>query len=72
MNEDERKLIAESTAEMRELKGEMRVFKEFVLERIRRLEDRSEGARRDRLTMAGLVISASILTLNVFMAFART
>jgi len=72
MNEDERKLIAESTAEMRELKGEMRVFKESVLERIRRLEDRSEGARRDRLTMAGLVISASILTLNVFMAFART
>ena len=72
MNEDERKLIAESTAEMRELKGEMRVLKESVLERIRRLEDRSEGARRDRLTMAGLVISASILTLNVFMAFART
>ena len=51
MNSEDRKLIVETLAEMRELKGEMREFKVNVMERVEKLE-RKEGERsRERLTV---------------------
>jgi len=51
MNSEDRKLIVETLAEMRELKGEMREFKVNVIGRVEKLE-RKEGERsRERLTV---------------------
>ena len=38
MNNDDRRLIVETLAEMKELKGEMKEFKEHVIGRVNRLE----------------------------------
>jgi hypothetical protein len=65
MSDEDRRLIVESIAEMRELKGELKAFKEHMLERIRRLEDCTDKRRSERLTMLGLVISAGLLALNL-------
>jgi hypothetical protein len=44
MNNEDRRLIVETLGEMRELKGEMKEFKEHVVERVQRLE-KKEGER---------------------------
>jgi hypothetical protein len=65
MSEEDRRLLTETIAEMRELKGELHAFKEHVIDRIRRIEDGTDRRRRDRLTTAGIVISAGLLALNL-------
>ena len=46
MTNEDRRLIVETLAEMKELKGEMREFKEHVIGRVEKLEKRRvKGAR---------------------------
>jgi hypothetical protein len=69
MNDEDRRLMVEGIAEMRELKGELRAFKEHVIGRIERLEQ-GEGQRgRDRLTVVGLFVSSGVLAVNILVHF---
>ena len=71
MNSEDRKLIVETLAEMRELKGEMREFKVNVMERVEKLE-RKEGERsRERLTVFSLLISGAALAVSIIVNFFR-
>jgi hypothetical protein len=65
MNEEDRRLMTDTIAEMRELKGEMRAFKEYVTARLGRIEDGVDGRRRERLTVVGIFISVGLFTLNL-------
>jgi hypothetical protein len=66
MNDDDRVLFTESIACMRELKGELREFKEHVLGRIKRLES-NEGKRgQTTLSTISVLIAGIALLVGVF------
>jgi uncharacterized protein YaaR (DUF327 family) len=46
MTTDDRRLIVETLAEMKELKGEMKEFKEHVIECVQQLEKRRGGTKQ--------------------------
>ena len=71
MSEEDRRLLTESIAEMRELKGELRAFKEHVIDRIKRIEDGIDKKSRERLTVIGLLISAGLFALNLTFGLIR-
>jgi hypothetical protein len=71
MTNDERCLIVEMLGEMRELKGEMKGFKEHVIERVQRLEKKEGERSRERLTVISLLISGTALAVSVVVNFFR-
>jgi hypothetical protein len=69
MTNEDRRLIIETLAEMKELKGEIKEFKEHVIERVQRLE-KMEGERsKERLTVISLLISGTALAVSVIVNF---
>jgi len=66
MSSDERKLIVETLAEMKELKGEMREFKNHVITRVENLEKKEGERKKVRLTVIAVIISAAALVVNFF------
>jgi hypothetical protein len=66
MNDDDKRLFVESIAEMRELKGELKEFKEHVIGRIKRLE--CNEVKRGQITLAtiSVIIAAAALLLGIF------
>jgi hypothetical protein len=64
-----RELVIENNASIRELRGEFREFKANVSERFRRNEERAGQQKRDRFTVIGILISASLLTVNIIVNF---
>jgi hypothetical protein len=71
MTDMDRRLIIETLSEMKELKGEMREFKEHVIERVRRLE-RKEGERgKERLAVVSVLISSAALAVSIIINFFR-
>jgi hypothetical protein len=71
MTNEDRRLIVETLGEMRELKGEMKEFKEQVIERVQRLEKKEGERSRERLTMISLLISGTALVVSVIVNFFR-
>jgi nitrogenase molybdenum-iron protein alpha/beta subunit len=71
MNDEDRRLFIESIAEMKELKGEMREFKEHVIERVKRLERKEAERGRERLSVMSVLISAAALAVSVIVNFFR-
>ena len=69
-NEDSR-LIVETLGEMRELKGEMKEFKEHVIERVRRLEKKEAERGKERLAVISVLISSAALAVSVIVNFFR-
>jgi hypothetical protein len=69
MTNEERRLIVETLGEMRELKGEMKEFKEHVIERVQRLEKKEGERSRERLTVISLLISGTALAVSVIVNF---
>jgi hypothetical protein len=71
MTVDDRRLLVETLAEMRELKGEMREFKEHVIGRVEKLE-RKEGERsRERISVIAVFISGAALAVSIIVNFLR-
>jgi hypothetical protein len=71
MREEDRRLFIESIAEMRELKGELKEFKEHIVGRIERLES-NEGTRFQRyVTVVSVIIAAAAFILSVFTKCAK-
>ena len=71
MTNDDRRLLVETLAEMKELKGEMKEFKEHVIERVQRLEKKEGERSKERLTVISLLISSAALAVSVIVNFFR-
>jgi hypothetical protein len=71
MTNEERRLIVETLGEMRELKGEMKEFKEQVIGRVSRLEKKEAERGKERITVISLLISGTALAVSVIVNFFR-
>jgi hypothetical protein len=69
MNNEDRRLIVETLGEIRELKGEMKEFKEHVIERVQALEKKELERSKERLTVLSIFISAAALTVSIIANF---
>jgi hypothetical protein len=65
MTNEDRHLIVETLGEMRELKGEMKEFKEHVIERVQRLEKKEGERGKQRLSVISLLISGTALAVSI-------
>ena len=71
MTIQDRQLIVETLGEMKELKGEMKEFKEHVIGRVQRLE-RKEGERsKERISVLSVIIASAALAVSVIVNFFR-
>ena len=71
MNNDDRRLMVETLAEMRELKGEMREFKEHVIGRVEKLEKKEVERSKERLSVVSVLISGMALAVSIIVNFLR-
>jgi nitrogenase molybdenum-iron protein alpha/beta subunit len=71
MTNEDRRLIVETLGEMRELKGEMKEFKEHVIERVQRLEKKEAERSKERLAVVSVLISSAALAVSVIVNFFR-
>jgi hypothetical protein len=69
VNDEDRRILIEGIAEMRELKGEMREFKEHVIGRVDRLEKREGEEARKAVSVLSLLISGAALAVSVIVNF---
>ena len=69
MTNQDRQLIVETLGEMRELKGEMKEFKEHVIGRVQRLEKKESERSKERLTVFSLLISGAALAITIIINF---
>ena len=69
MNNQDRQLIVETLAEMRELKGEMKEFKEHVIGRVEKLEKKETERGKERMTVFSLLISSAALAVSIIVNF---
>jgi len=69
MTNEDRQLIVETLGEMRELKGQMKEFKEHVIGRVEKLE-KNEGERsKERISVISILISAAALAVSIIVNF---
>ena len=71
MNNDDRRLMVETLAEMRELKGEMREFKEHVIGRVEKLEKKEAERGKEKMTVVSVLISGMALAVSIIVNFLR-
>jgi len=65
MTVEDRRLMVETLAEMKELKGEMKEFKEHVIGRVEKLE-RKEGERnKERISVMSVIIAFAALAVSI-------
>jgi hypothetical protein len=69
MNNEDRRLIVETLGEMRQLKGEMKEFKEHVIGRVQALEKKETERGKERLTVFSILISTVALAVSVIVNF---
>jgi uncharacterized membrane protein (DUF106 family) len=69
MTNDDRRLIVETLAEMKELKGEMKEFKEQVIGRVSRLEKKEAEQTKNAVSVLSLLISGMALAVSVIVNF---
>jgi len=65
MTNEDRKLLVETLAEMKELKGEMKEFKEHVIGRVVKLENKEAARNRERVAVIGAIVAILTLLFNV-------
>ena len=71
MTNEDRLLIVETLAEMKELKGEMREFKEHVMGRVEKLEKKEGERGRERISVISILISCAALVVSIIVNFFR-
>jgi hypothetical protein len=71
MTDEYRRLLIEGIAEMKELKGEMREFKEHFRDRVERLEKRNSERRRDMKSTFSLLVASAALVVSIIINFFR-
>jgi len=65
MTNEDRQLIVETLGEMRELKGQMREFKEHVIGRVEKLEKKEGERSKERISVISILISAAALAVSI-------
>ena len=71
MTNQDRQLIVETLAEMKELKGEMREFKEHVIGRVEKLEKKEGERGKESISVLSVCISAMALAISIIVNFFR-
>jgi len=69
MTNEDRQLIVETLGEMRELKGEMKEFKNHVITRVERLEKKEGERSKERISIAAVLISSAALAVSIIVNF---
>ncbi|MFP3041395.1 hypothetical protein LQZ19_06190 [Treponema primitia] len=69
MTESDRRLLVENTAEMRELKGQLREFKEHVMGRVEKLEKKEAERNKEQLSVVSVFISLAALAVSIIVNF---
>jgi hypothetical protein len=69
VSDEDRRILIEGIAEMRELKGEMREFKEHVIGRVNRLEKMEGEHSKKTASVLSLLISGAALAVSVIANF---
>jgi len=71
MTIDDRRLIVETLGEMRELKGEMREFKEHVIGRVQCLEKKEGERSKERISVLSVIIASAALAVSIIINFIK-
>jgi uncharacterized membrane protein (DUF106 family) len=71
MTVDDRRLMVETLAEMRELKGEMKEFKEHVIGRVEKLEKKEGERSKERISIVAVLISGMALAVSIIVNFLK-
>jgi hypothetical protein len=69
MTNEDRHLMIETLSEMKELKGEIKEFKEHVFGRVSRLERKEAEQARNLSAVLSVVISTAALAVSVIVNF---
>ena len=69
MTNEERRLIVETLGEMRELKGEMKEFKQHVIGRVTTLEKKEGERSKERLSIVSVLIASGALAVSIIVNF---
>ena len=68
---EDRRLFLETISEMKELKGEMKEFKEHVIGRVQRLEKKEGDRTKERITVFSFLVSLAALAISVIVNFVK-
>jgi hypothetical protein len=71
MTNGDRQLIVETLGEMRELKGEMKEFKEHVIGRVSRLEKKEAERGKERISVLSVIIASAALAISIVVNFIK-
>ena len=71
MTNDDRSLIVETLGEMRELKGEMKEFKEHVIGRVQQLEKKESERGKERTSILSVIVAIAALAVTIIVNFFR-
>jgi hypothetical protein len=71
MTNEDRHLIVETLGEMRQLKGEMKEFKEHVIGRVQQLEQKEGERSKERISAVSILISSAALAVSIIVNFFR-
>ena len=69
MTNQDRHLIVETLAEMKELKGEMREFKFHVIGRVEKLEKKEAERINERVSIFSVIIASLALAVSIVVNF---
>ena len=65
MTVEDRRLMVETISEIKELKGEMREFKEHVIGRVQRLEKKEGERSKERTSLFSVIIAFAALAVSI-------
>jgi hypothetical protein len=71
MTTEDRRLMVETISEIKELKGQMREFREHVIGRVERLEKKEGERSKERISFVSILISAAALVVSIIVNFFR-
>ena len=71
MTVQDRQLIVETLGEMRQLKGEMKEFKEHVIGRVQRLEKKESERSKEHISVLSVIIASAALLVSIIVNFFR-
>ena len=71
MTTEDRRLMVETIAEMKELKGEMKEFREHVIGRVEKLEKTESERSKVRISVLSVCLAAAALVVSIIVNFIR-
>jgi hypothetical protein len=69
LTKDEIRLLMETLAEIKELKGEMREVKEHVIGRVEKLERKEAERSKEKISVISILISGAALAVAIIVNF---